>query len=384
MTVALPGRSSPGVDAQVRDERIRLLYRQAAVTITAASAAAVLLAGLMWSRVPLRNAVSWSIIFVVVTLARYVLIAACARYRDRLNNARWEELFTAGALLAGISWGLDALWMFPAGQLDYQFFVVIVGMGLAAGAASSLSASPVAYLCFLLPTVLPASLRILLLEHGALPEVAGASAIIFCIAMIVVGANNARMMTAALRLRFINLELAKELERLATRDSLTGLPNRLILVERLASALKRADRGEHDVAIAFVDCDGFKKINDTYGHQAGDEYLKHIGRALQSAVREVDTVARLGGDEFIVLLERCGDKATVERIVRRMLATTSQELRIGAVALQPCMSVGVSCYPRDGTEPETLIHQADEAMYAAKRGGGHDMRFYAPPAGVQA
>jgi diguanylate cyclase (GGDEF)-like protein len=184
--------------------------------------------------------------------------------------------------------------------------------------------------------------------------------------------NNARTMTAAVRLRFMNLQLARELETLATCDSLTGLPNRLILVERLNTALKRADRGEHDVAIAFVDCDAFKKINDTHGHQAGDEYLKAVARKLQSAVREVDTVARLGGDEFIVLLERCGDKETVGRIARRILAT------------QPRLSIGITCYPRDGTDPETLIRQADEAMYAAKRAGGNDFRFFEPPVRVEA
>lgn len=384
MIAALPGRSSPGVDAQVRDERIRLLYRQAAATITASVAVAVLLAGLMWTRVPLRDTVAWTSVFAVVTAVRYLSVAASARFRERYSAERWEEIFTIGALLAGIAWGLDALWMFPVNQLDYQFFVVIVGMGLAAGAASSLSASPVAYLCFLFPTVLPAGLRILIMEPGTLPLVAGIAAIVFCVAMVAVGMNNARMMTTALRLRFMNLELAHELEALATRDSLTGLPNRLILVERLTSALKRADRGEHDVAVAFVDCDAFKKINDTYGHQAGDEYLKHVARMLQSSVREVDTVARLGGDEFIVLLERCGDKETVERIVRRILEASSQELRIGSVALKPRFSVGVSCYPRDGTDSEALIQQADEAMYAAKRAGGNDFRFFMPPIAAQA
>lgn len=384
MIAALPGRSSPGVEAQARVERIRLLYRQAAATITAGVAVAALLAGLMWTRVPARNAFAWTAVFTVVTLFRYGFVVAHARFRERYSAERWEELFTIGALLAGIAWGLDALWMFPSHQLDYQFFVVIVGMGLAAGAASSLSASPVAYLCFLFPTVLPAALRLLIMEPGTLPLVGGISALVFCLAMVAIGLNNARMMTTALRLRFMNLELAHELEVLATRDSLTGLPNRLILVERLATALKRADRGEHDVAIAFVDCDGFKKINDTYGHQAGDEYLKHVAQALQGSVREVDTVARLGGDEFIVLLERCGDKETVERIVRRIVGSTAQELRLGSVTLTPRFSVGVSCYPRDGTNPEALIQQADEAMYAAKRAGGNGFRFFIPPIAAQA
>lgn len=377
MIAALPRRSSPGVDAQVRNERIRLLYRQAATTVTAGVAVAALLAALMWSRVPHRNTVLWITIFAIVTAGRYAVIAAHARFAERRSAGYWEHLFGGGAFLAGCSWGLSTVWLFPQGALEYQFFVVIVTMGLAAGAASSLSAAPTAYLLFLLPTIAPAAIHILL-EPGTLAQVAGLSAIVYCLAMVAIGLNNARMMSAALELRFSNLELAHELEALATRDTLTGLPNRLILVERLNTALKRADRGEHDVAVAFVDCDGFKKVNDTYGHQAGDEYLQRVAGILRACVRDVDTVARLGGDEFIVLLERCGTKSDVERIANRILEASSQEIRIGNVTLKPRFSMGVSCYPRDGTDPEKLIQQADEAMYAAKREGGNGFRFFIP------
>lgn len=377
MTAALPRRSSPGVDAQVRNEQVRLIYRQSATTITAGAAAAALLAGLMWTRVPRSGAIAWTIVFVTITALRYGVIAAHARAGERIRTQLWEKLFALGTFAAGCSWGLGALLLWPPAH-DYQFFVVLVGMGLAAGAASSLSAAPAAYLLFLVPTVLPTSMRILA-EPGTLTHVAGSSAIVYCAAMVVIGLNNARTVATALRLQFTNLELAHELQVLATRDSLTGLPNRLILVERLGTALKRADRGEHDVAVVFVDCDGFKNINDTYGHHAGDEYLQHVASLLQTCVREVDTVARLGGDEFIVLLERCGDKETVERIVRRILSATMQEVHIGGVTVRPRLSMGVSCYPRDGTEPEALIHQADEAMYAAKRAGGSDFRFFVLP-----
>lgn len=377
MIAAQPRRSSPGVDAQVRNERIRLLYRQAATTVTAGLAAALLLSGLMWSRVPHRDVILWLTIFVIVAAGRYAVIAAHARFSEHRPAIYWERLFAGGAFLAGCSWGLSTLWLFPQNPPEYQFFVVIVAMGLAAGAASSLSAAPLAYLLFLFPTLAPAAIHILL-EPGTLAEVAGISAIIYGLAMIPIGLNNARMMTTALNLRFANLELARELEAIATRDTLTGLPNRLILVERLNTALKRADRGEHDVAVAFVDCDGFKKINDTYGHQAGDEYLQRIAGVLQACVRDVDTVARLGGDEFIVLLERCGSKSDVERIVKRMLEASSREICIGAVTVKPRFSMGVTCYPRDGTDPETLIQQADEAMYAAKRAGGNGFRFFIP------
>jgi len=179
------------------------------------------------------------------------------------------------------------------------------------------------------------------------------------------------------------LELAQELEALATRDVLTGLPNRLILAERLTTALRRAARAVHDVAVIFVDCDDFKRINDTLGHPSGDRYLQGIAAALQSAVREVDTVARLGGDEFIVLLERCGDKTTVQQIVDRIRKRTAVEIDVGTKHVLPHLSIGVSCYPGDGTDGETLIRQADEAMYSVKRSGGNGVRFFGEAAALR-
>lgn len=378
MTVTLPSAASAAVDAQIHDEQVAQLYQQSATTITASTAVAALLLMLLAWRVPAGHLLAWGAVFVAVTIARGLTVALYWKRRRAADTAAWERFFVIGCAAAGASWGLCALWLFPSAAVDYQLFIAIIGLGLAAGAANSLSSVLSAYLCFVLPAAVPMAVRILA-EPTMLTRVAGGMALIFCGAMVMIARANNRLIRNSLRLRFANVELARELELLATRDPLTGLPNRLILAERLDRALRRANRSDHDVAVVFVDCDRFKTVNDTFGHRTGDEFLRHVGASLSSAVRDVDTVARLGGDEFIILLEQCGEKNQVMRIVERIFSIACKPAQIAGHEMRPSLSVGVACYPGDGTDAETLIKQADEAMYAAKARGGHRYRFFASP-----
>ncbi|GAC1357521.1 MAG: hypothetical protein NVSMB31_17990 [Vulcanimicrobiaceae bacterium] len=366
------------VRARVSAERVALLYQNGISTISTSLGVAALLVYLMWGQLPHAHVELWASIFCAVTIARFFLVGSFFRNRERVPAALWQRLFELGALAAGISWGLCALWLFPAHSVDLQLFLVFVMMGLAAGAASSLSPILSVDVLFLLPTILPSALR-MLAQPSTTTHVGGLMALLFCIAMLVIALNNHRLIDEALGLRFTNADLARELELLATRDSLTGLPNRLIFNERLETAIKRASRNRHEVALMFIDCDKFKSINDTYGHKFGDEYLKHIATILGASVRSVDTVARMGGDEFVILLEECGDKATVEMIAERLFLTLWNEFQIGAIQIHPMLSVGISCFPSDASDPEGLLRQADEAMYRAKQAGGNSFAFYAEP-----
>lgn len=345
------------------------------MSVSASLCIGALLAGFMFGRVPAEGLIFWCAIFAVSAALRFGLISAYRRKRELLTNTVWENLFNASVFSFGCVWGLSALWLFPQNLLIDQLFVLMVVMGTGAGAAIAFSSRPATFTLFILPAVIPPTLRIAVQPH-AVTHVAAICAAIYCVAMIVLARTNERLLNSSLRLQFINLELAQELEALATRDPLTGLPNRIIVAERLRTALLRAVRSPHEVAVMFVDCDRFKYVNDTYGHGVGDEYLKGVAKTLQSAVREVDTVARLGGDEFIVLLERCGDRESVDRILQRIRHRASQPLPIGGHEIVPKLSIGVSCYPGDGTDGEALIRQADEAMYAAKRSGGDAVRYY--------
>ena len=166
------------------------------------------------------------------------------------------------------------------------------------------------------------------------------------------------------------------IEFLAHHDSLTGLPNRVLLLERLERDIVRARREGGLVAVLYLDLDNFKRINDSLGHAAGDRLLRVVAERLRGCVREIDTVCRQGGDEFIVIL---GDLATAEmaaQVAGKMLRVLDEPVDIGSQRLQATTSIGIAVFPADGRSATTLLKNADTAMYYAKEGGRNALRFF--------
>ena len=166
---------------------------------------------------------------------------------------------------------------------------------------------------------------------------------------------------------------------LATHDALTGLPNRTLFNDRLAQAISRAERNSHRVSVVFIDLDKFKDINDSLGHNAGDELLKTVANRMVSCVRSKDTVVRLGGDEFVILLSDQPKKIdpTVE-VLRRLRTAIAEPIRLAGHDLNITCSIGLSSYPEDGTDADSLLANADAAMYRAKEAGRDNFQFYTP------
>lgn len=174
-------------------------------------------------------------------------------------------------------------------------------------------------------------------------------------------------------------KLADEaIRRMAYYDSLTGLPNRRLLTDRVAQALSRSRWRKREVAVAFLDIDGFKEINDTYGRGAGDQLLQTIAGRLKSCLRDGDTVARHGGDEFMMLLQDMRSSEDVYIVISKLLSSFRQPVHLGGNEVYLTASVGVSLFPSDGLEPETLLRKADTAMHQAKREGRNEFRLYSP------
>jgi diguanylate cyclase (GGDEF)-like protein len=168
-----------------------------------------------------------------------------------------------------------------------------------------------------------------------------------------------------------------ELARSGQRDPLTNLPNRMLMLDRLENAIATARRHETRIAVLFIDLDNFKRINDTLGHEIGDEALKLAARRLQSAVRDSDTVSRHGGEEFLVLLPDISQAADAASIAQKLLAALAAPARAGAHRLHLSASVGIAIYPEDAEDAQTLISRADAAMYRSKRRGPGGFEFYA-------
>lgn len=173
-------------------------------------------------------------------------------------------------------------------------------------------------------------------------------------------------------------------QEMAHHDPLTGLPNRRLLYDRLEQALVRARRTSTHVGVLLVDLDAFKPVNDTYGHETGDEVLRATAERLKGCLRGADTVARFGGDEFIVVLDGLASPGDVAAVAAKIIDAVGQPLPLPAadtplVVVQVGCSIGVAIYPADGADADTLIRLADAAMYQAKESGRGRFLYHAPP-----
>ncbi|MEO3692478.1 putative bifunctional diguanylate cyclase/phosphodiesterase [Roseateles paludis] len=169
---------------------------------------------------------------------------------------------------------------------------------------------------------------------------------------------------------------AQRLDCMARFDSLTGLPNRTHFVEMVDHAVARARRSGQPLAVALVDLDRFKTVNDTVGHAMGDELLRTMAARLRANIREVDSVARLGGDEFVLLLESCGSEGELSTVFNRLLAAIAEPVELLDRTYLLTGSVGLARFPDDGNDTSTLLRHADAAMYLAKERGKNNVQFY--------
>jgi diguanylate cyclase len=178
----------------------------------------------------------------------------------------------------------------------------------------------------------------------------------------------------ALLLVFLKIYLRREEQReksanhllhMATHDALTGLPNRTLLADRFSQACSRTQRRDITFSIMFLDLNGFKKVNDTYGHEVGDQLLKTMGGLLKECIRNEDTLSRISGDEFVILLEDT-TYLNAKMIAQKIQAKLTRSLHIQDIELNIGISIGIAVYPDDGTEMGELFRKADARMYKAK------------------
>lgn len=171
-------------------------------------------------------------------------------------------------------------------------------------------------------------------------------------------------------------EIQEMLDYQAHHDQLTGLPNRTLFLDRLFQSIKQNKRNQTKLALLFIDLDNFKQINDSLGHDAGDEVLKIIAKRLLAKIRDSDTLARLGGDEFTLILNDIIDDETVVDIVENLLHVTQEVMEIASQQFYVTLSVGISIYPNDGESVEDLLKNADAAMYKSKESGRNTYQYY--------
>jgi diguanylate cyclase (GGDEF)-like protein len=206
---------------------------------------------------------------------------------------------------------------------------------------------------------------------------ASAGSLLVLVLTALLGRMSWQLAQSRIREGEIKLEHAKRVEYLAYHDGLTGLPNRSLFSKLLGQSISEAHRYGRRLAVAFLDLDRFKQINDTLGHDAGDQLLQDVAKRLKLCVRESDTVARLGGDEFVVLLPQLSDVKHAAAIAEKILLAIAKPFTLIGHEFRVTASIGISAYPLDGLDEQTLTKNADVAMYQAKAEGKNNFQFYA-------
>ena len=168
----------------------------------------------------------------------------------------------------------------------------------------------------------------------------------------------------------------EELRYLASYDSLTGLPNRTLLMDRIQHGIDQAKRAKKSLALCFIDLDKFKQVNDSLGHDVGDQLLQEVAKRLRNTLRETDTIARLGGDEFVVLLESYKNDDNISHVARKMLQSIGEPMQLGSHTVSVSPSIGIAVYPDDALDANSLLKHADVAMYHAKDLGRNNFQFF--------
>jgi diguanylate cyclase len=295
-----------------------------------------------------------------------------------LPGIAYDPFLVAVSILIAIAASFVALWLFfhlREGNSRLQQFkriaaAVVMGLAISGMHYTGMAASRFSSGSFCRGGVS--------LDNNWLAVAIGMFALGLLIVTLVTAVYDAHLQSRA-RIQAMRLEQANAaLQHQATHDALTGLPNRLLFIDRLGREIAHAERDGHVFAVLVVDLDRFKVINDTLGHGPGDQLLIEIARRLSSAIRSADTVARTGGDEFLLLLTDIRKAPDAAVIAAKIISELDKAVSISGTEVHTSASIGISVYPADGSDSDILVAHADEAMYFAKQAGRNSFQFFSP------
>jgi diguanylate cyclase (GGDEF)-like protein len=195
---------------------------------------------------------------------------------------------------------------------------------------------------------------------------------------LVKGQGQPELLARSIRYAIERKRAEERLTHLAQYDQLTGLVNRTLFRDRLIHAMARSKRLQQPMGLMLLDLDRFKSVNDTMGHDAGDQILKAVADRLRECVREVDTVARMGGDEFTIILEALSHEDDITTVAQRITKSLTEPFPLGNQCVSIGVSIGITVYPLDDHEIDDLLRHADAAMYRAKQQGGNTFQYHIP------
>ncbi|NEV61737.1 GGDEF domain-containing protein [Thiorhodococcus minor] len=357
--------------------QIEQAYAQLRTSLTVNILNGLIVVLIFWDVLGPRRLLAWLLALYAVTLLRYLVLREfeAPAKRSRQSHLDWGSLFMLGALASGLVWGTAGIVLFHPTSVAHQIFLAFVLGGMIAGALPLLSAIVPAFPLFAIPVAIPIMLE-LATAGTRLHLTMALLVLIFLVAMLVSSARFSRVFRESIELRIKLSSSIKEKEQealLARIDTLTGIANRRLFDEALASEWRRAQRTETRLSLLIADIDHFKRYNDQLGHPAGDACLKKVAASMATAARRPgDLAARIGGEEFAFILPNTGYRdagAIAERIREDILAL---QIPHPASPISDCVTISLGVAelrPKAGTSPQALIQAADDALYRAKSQG---------------
>jgi diguanylate cyclase (GGDEF)-like protein len=329
---------------------------------------------------------SWLAAQAALSAWRMHCIAAYRRARaTRQPIARHMLLIRAGALVSGVLWGLLVLLPFTSNDPQEVLFIAFLLAGVTSGGTTAMASDLASSFMFQYAVLIQLSYRLLVVEHGRGYYAMGLTTLIY---IVFLTAWTRRLNSAALGTLHAQLDAQRREEQLQRReaqyrelahhDALTGLPNRLALQAAIPELLEEAHRNAARIAIVFIDLDHFKDINDSRGHRCGDHLLEATAQRLRECVRPNDLVARLGGDEFVVVARDAQTGEHLHALAQRLARSIEAPLQYESETVQSSASLGMAIFPEHGTDGDTLLRNADIALYAAKAEGRRTHRVFTP------
>lgn len=330
----------------------------------------------------------WYGLLIVMVLLRFVMVTVFKR-QSNPTIKYWRQLYIVTFVGSGIAWGLAAILLLPYIEPPQQMLLMLMIAGVTAAAVPLSSAIPEACIGFLSGVILPFIFSIAYYNTGIL-ELFNVTLVLYYIYMIVISVKNYHLVKRTVILRFENdsllvsltdakqkLELTNQKLMLSsTHDPLTEVANRNLFSTNLSIALKELAMSSKNLALLYLDIDRFKLVNDTFGHGAGDQLLLELTDRMKKYLRSSDMIARMGGDEFTIILTRVNNREDVGRIAQDLCRLIAMPVTIDQHEICVTASIGISLSPQDGTDAETLIRNADMAMYHIKSLGGNHFEFY--------
>ncbi|MCW8889837.1 MAG: EAL domain-containing protein [Sedimenticola sp.] len=419
------GRPKPD---RVLNQQIQLLYANGLPANLTVAAIAILLAITFWDKLNKPQLLSWVLVLLAATLARIYLLFRHEKTPKKYAPVAWGRRYVINTLLVGSAWGCLTLLMLTTSEQFVHYVIFLVIFGTMAVSVPVLAPYLPAFFAYVLPQALLLVLT-LLIQGTQWSLLLSMAAMIYTGLITLTSRNMNRQIRRSIELETHNQSLVeslgtevlqrkaiqeelelhklhlehqvelrteelsqsndklqkeigirtqaeKNLKHLAHHDTLTNLPNRLLLDARLEHAIQRAHRNQSQLAVLFLDLDNFKHINDSLGHIAGDQLLQKVTLRLNQATRADDTIARLGGDEFVVLMEDFEDTTNIICLAQKILDRINEPFEVNNKAIFTGCSIGISLYPQDGETAATLLRNADAAMYRTKDEGRNSYNFY--------